>query len=369
MEAESDMTRCYVLRPLRIVDAPLLAERLQCAVETLLTAGLEDLLHPGSSTADWIRARHEEEKVSSGFLSGIYSGEENRLLGIAGLRRIDRIRSCADLMFWLPIDVDGSTEILDDVMKEAFYRFDLHRVEMRIEVREEISFWLTSSGWTQDGILRSALPTETGFVDAALLSMLHEEFIGYGIAFVPFARGWIHIQGGRGFVDAIDFLRPDLPIEPGPLLSAAFRQGICDSEGVLAPADRSSRMHRKVRLPKEVAKAVRQMEEYLAGSRKSFDLKTRVPGSPFQRKVWALLEAIPFGTTLTYEQVALRLTNNDTASARRLSRAVGSACSANPLPVVVPCHRVIGKDNTLVGFSGGLDVKEWLLDHEMFGVH
>ena len=123
-----------------------------------------------------------------------------------------------------------------------------------------------------------------------------------------------------------------------------------------------------LRLPKEVEKTTRQIEEYIAGERRGFDIRVQVKGSLFQQRVWNVLSEIPFGSPLTYEQVAQRMTRDGPEVARRLTRAIGSACSANPVPIVIPCHRVIGKDNKLVGFSGGLDVKEWLLEHEMFGV-
>ena len=73
--------------------------------------------------------------------------------------------------------------------------------------------------------------------------------------------------------------------------------------------------------------------------------------------------------TCSYEDIALDLTGGDKVSARNLTRAVGAACGDNPLPILVPCHRIIGKDGRLVGFSGGLEIKEFLLNHEMFGIH
>jgi len=103
-----------------------------------------------------------------------------------------------------------------------------------------------------------------------------------------------------------------------------------------------------------------QLHRYFAGALQDFDLPLDLVGSPFQLAVWASLVGIPFGETRTYGQVAAA-TGADPAVA---SRAVGLAAGANPVAVVVPCHRVIGADGALVGYAGGLQAKRWLLDHE-----
>lgn len=102
----------------------------------------------------------------------------------------------------------------------------------------------------------------------------------------------------------------------------------------------------------------RQLAAYFAGELTEFDLEYRLEGTPFQKSVWAQLEQIPFGETWSYGDVARRIDNPGA------SRAVGLANNANPLPVIVPCHRVIGTNGALVGFGGGLDLKVWLLRHE-----
>jgi len=101
-----------------------------------------------------------------------------------------------------------------------------------------------------------------------------------------------------------------------------------------------------------------QLAEYFAGRRTSFDLTLRASGNPLQQAVWQLIAAIPYGATRTYGDLARDLGD------RTLAQAVGAACGRNPLPVVVPCHRVVGADGSLVGFGGGLDRKRFLLDLE-----
>jgi methylated-DNA-[protein]-cysteine S-methyltransferase len=101
-----------------------------------------------------------------------------------------------------------------------------------------------------------------------------------------------------------------------------------------------------------------QLAEYFAGERQQFDVPIKLVGTPFQQRVWQELERIPFGTTITYAQLAQRV-GKPTAS-----RAVGNANGRNPVSIIVPCHRVIGADGSLTGYAGGLDRKRWLLDHE-----
>lgn len=107
-----------------------------------------------------------------------------------------------------------------------------------------------------------------------------------------------------------------------------------------------------------IASAIEQIQAYFSGERTEFDLSYHAEGTPFQQAVWNLLEQIPFGTTLTYGAIAEKL--NRTGGAQ----AVGAACGSNPLPIVIPCHRVIGTDGSMTGFGGGLPIKHQLLNHE-----
>jgi methylated-DNA-[protein]-cysteine S-methyltransferase len=101
-----------------------------------------------------------------------------------------------------------------------------------------------------------------------------------------------------------------------------------------------------------------QLDEYFAGVRGDFDLPVSLEGSAFQRQVWAQLQRIPFGTTVSYGQLASRLGRGSAA------RAVGHANARNPIPVIIPCHRVIGSSGQLTGYGGGLEAKRYLLGLE-----
>ena len=105
-------------------------------------------------------------------------------------------------------------------------------------------------------------------------------------------------------------------------------------------------------------RAESQLLEYFAGKRKHFDLPLKVAGTPFERAVWRELAAIPYGKTVTYGEIARAIGNP------KACRAVGMANHRNRLPIVIPCHRVIGSGGKLTGYAGGLPVKEYLLNLE-----
>lgn len=119
-----------------------------------------------------------------------------------------------------------------------------------------------------------------------------------------------------------------------------------------------------------LAEARKQLEEYFAGTRTQFDLPLRPRGTPFQCTVWWELARIPYGATISYGELAQRI------GQPLAVRAVGAANGRNPLPIILPCHRVIGADGSLTGFGGGLPTKRYLLSLEdriahgdLFGAH
>jgi methylated-DNA-[protein]-cysteine S-methyltransferase len=108
-----------------------------------------------------------------------------------------------------------------------------------------------------------------------------------------------------------------------------------------------------------LTEAARQLEEYFDGARVEFDLPLELHGTEFQRTCWLALATIPYGQTVSYGEQARRI-----GLGSERARAVGAANGQNPLPIVLPCHRVIGADGSLTGFGGGLHVKRFLLEHE-----
>lgn len=104
--------------------------------------------------------------------------------------------------------------------------------------------------------------------------------------------------------------------------------------------------------------AIRELREYFAGDRQTFDVPLDPVGTPFQQRAWIALREIPYGATVSYGEQARRLGD------AKMARAVGAANGRNPISIIVPCHRVIGSTGKLTGFGGGLGNKDWLLRHE-----
>ena len=109
---------------------------------------------------------------------------------------------------------------------------------------------------------------------------------------------------------------------------------------------------------KHFAALEKQMTEYFEGTRKNFDLPLLTPGSEFQNLVWKQLEKIPYGETRTYKGMAIDLGNKNAV------RAVARANGMNRIAIIIPCHRVIGEDGSMTGYSGGISRKKWLIDFE-----
>ena len=105
-------------------------------------------------------------------------------------------------------------------------------------------------------------------------------------------------------------------------------------------------------------KAKTQILEYLDGKRKSFTLEYKITGTDFQKRVLSALSAVPYGKTASYKEIA------EEAGSPSAFRAVGSACNKNKLPIIIPCHRIIGSDGSLTGYAGGLEIKQYLLETE-----
>ena len=148
----------------------------------------------------------------------------------------------------------------------------------------------------------------------------------------------------------------DSPVEP--LLLAADDNGLQLIE-FHSPRHPMARLEKWVEGKNSILDMTRaQLDEYFSGTRKEFDLPLAPQGTPFQTEVWHTLATIPYGETISYAQLAQRV-GKPTAM-----RAVGAANGRNPLPIVLPCHRVIGADGSLTGFGGGLPTKQFLLELE-----
>lgn len=115
---------------------------------------------------------------------------------------------------------------------------------------------------------------------------------------------------------------------------------------------------RHAKPPKVLVDAGKQLDAYFHRKRKHFDLPLQRTGTRFQKLVWEAIDDIRFGDTRTYQAIADRI------GGKAIARTVGNACGSNPIPIIVPCHRVIASDGLLTGYVGGLWRKKWLLEHE-----
>jgi O-6-methylguanine DNA methyltransferase len=306
------------------------------------------------------------------------TGDLNTVRSAMGIQIIDSTARRAVLHLFT--DRQGLLpDLLQAFIHKAFWELGLYRLE--ITVPADAQTWLSvirQAGFSEEGNLRRSLfNSQTNrHQDVLMFSILRPECFEYGTAFIPFRLGVFAVTGHRQALTQASFIRFGEAVESGYQQECAEIAGLLDSNGCLADRRffedylQSQSSIVQASAPQPVIQAASQIQAYFAGQLPQFDLPLDLSrGSAFQVKIWQELATIPYGSTWTYEELACRLTGGDWQAARRMARAVGSACGANPLPLILPCHRVIGKDGRLVGFSGGLDIKEFLLDHEIMGLN
>ncbi|MEZ4792264.1 MAG: methylated-DNA--[protein]-cysteine S-methyltransferase [Gelidibacter sp.] len=137
-----------------------------------------------------------------------------------------------------------------------------------------------------------------------------------------------------------------------------FTKIIGDEDGIASISILDSDEKETDIVPLELEDCVHQLKEYFEGTRTVFDLKLNPEGTPFQKQVWNQLQTIPYGKSVSYMELSKQLGDV------KAIRAVANANGKNPLWIIVPCHRVIGSDGSLTGYTGGLHRKQWLLEHE-----
>jgi methylated-DNA-[protein]-cysteine S-methyltransferase len=146
-----------------------------------------------------------------------------------------------------------------------------------------------------------------------------------------------------------------MPSPVGELLMTGSDEGLT---GVFLPGEGLEPQPDWEHEPRPFEDCRKQLDEYFAGERDTFSLPLAAPGTPFQREVWKELLEVGFGTTITYSELARRVGRPNS------QRAVGGANGRNPICIIVPCHRVVGSDGSLTGYSAGIDSKRWLLEFE-----
>lgn len=189
----------------------------------------------------------------------------------------------------------------------------------------------------------------------------YESLSGFGYTFKKITG---HAPGKSKDNNLILMDRFNSPL--GPMYACSTSEGICLLEFTdrrmleTEFGDLQKRLNARIVAGENehIVQLKEELQEYFDGKRKTFGVKLHTPGTDFQQSVWNLLLQVPYGTTVSYQQQALRL------NAPKAVRAVASANGHNRVCIVIPCHRVIGSDGNLTGYSGGIERKRWLLEHE-----
>lgn len=256
----------------------------------------------------------------------------------------------------------------DELLKYLFFSKGIYKVSVIISVDDEhTEAVLVRNGFLQEAVLHEELYEDDTFVDAGLFYITLPMYKQYSVGFLPFQRGIIAVSGGVDYVDDVSFLRFDEAPKNEYIKRCADHSGLTLNGKMKPRGDECYKEYRAEELPAEVMRAISQIREYLLKKRQSFDINVRCDNaSEFKLSVWECIKKIPYGYTISYEDIALDLTDGDIKKASKLTRAVGHACAENPVPIIVPCHRVIGKNGKLVGFKDGVEFKDFLLTHELF---
>lgn len=329
-----------------------------------------------NEVSSYIRASVADPSMSL-YIASVPDGNEPCICGLVGLYGIHRVHNnawitCRLSNHWNHNDTDTEEirkKMIDTVLRIAFFSMQLHKVSWNIAISDyTLGEVAQSCGMRQEAVLEEALYVDGVYVDAGMFSLLASEYPDYSVAFVHFPKGVVAVRGSSEFVEGARFYQYSEMIEDPFDRTVAIRTGIAENDGTVRVHPQEDESNAKLILPSEVAKASRELYEYFKKARTKFTVQVRFShGSDFQRHVWEEIKKIPYGATVSYEEIAMSLTGNDRIAARNLTRAVGSACSDNPVPIIIPCHRVIGKDGKLVGFSSGVEIKEFLIEHEIFG--
>ena len=224
-----------------------------------------------------------------------------------------------------------------------------------------------------EGVLSEAVADRSVHRAGILLGAVRSKIPG-SIRFCQFFQFSYHCFGESDLIRSIDLIDRGAPIRSPFLRECAYRQGLADENGAVLMRMSCRWDGSRVALPREVELCCVQISEYVRGKRRVF---AGIPldetaGTTFQWSVWRALRDIPFGQVRSYQEVADALVAQEADGKKEVggshARAVGAACGANPFMLLIPCHRVLGKDGKLTGFSGGIDNKAALLDFELMGV-
>lgn len=289
---------------------------------------------------------------------------------------MDRKRSRVHLEFVFtedePYNEADYIDLIKETLKYCFIDRLFHKVTITISSRNAfLEPVIAECGFSQEAVLRDEIRVGSTFESAGLFSILSSEYKDYNVCFVPFTLGVVVVTGGEDYIDGAKIYHYNDVLEGEFLRNVAGSLNLIDEEYRLIEDEELYEMDEDQLefLPAELAKAYVELREYLTKQREIFDIHYVFPeATEFQRKVWSVISRIPYGGNMSYEEIALKITDNDITEARKIARAVGNACGENPILIMVPCHRVISKDSKLTGYSAGIDVKDHLLLLETFSI-
>ncbi len=342
-------------------------------IPLLTTASFE------GSTRKEIRARVTRLQKQAG-KGNIYLIKENQSLLLCGFSVPDTssetapVTSANQASIWI-IPSTASKDSLRSLYRkamsflqyEAFSQRSLHKIRICIESKNSVMREiLEENQFRQEGVLTDHYFIDSRYDDGLLYAMLAADFRRYSTGAVPFLSGYLVLQTTNDAVFAITIIKEGEDVPSSIDDGHSFKNQISENNKVIKPSGEKP-FYLSERAYPYLEQAAVQLFQYTKGLLTKFDLAFEYDGATeFQKQVWAATMQIPYGQTRTYEEIALKIQPKDsTTDLRLLSRSVGTALGKNPIMIAIPCHRVIGKDGKLKGFSGGLEVKDFLLSHEM----
>ncbi len=256
---------------------------------------------------------------------------------------------------------------LDTSFREGFYKIS---VKLRADEVEKEAV-LKDFDFVQEAILHEEYGFDEEISEAGLFYLIEPKYRKYNCCFIPFPKGVYVLYGGMDYVDCGRIYPYCSEIKDTKALKMGKYLGIIDKDNRLVSKGNKNYFFDEELLerilPDEVYKGYVELKQYFQKERSNFDLKIKFESkSDFRLNVWNEIRKISYASTLCYEDVALSLCANDATKAKTMVRVVGQACADCPVPVIIPCHRVIGKDGRLVGYKEGIEFKDFLLIHESF---
>ncbi len=311
------------------------------------------------------------------WITGRTSGSRQVMTALFGLQAIDK-DSRHHWLHFFPVQRHLDKHTLQQVIDQAMNQGDVFRLDLAVDPgHSRLLALLEETGWQQEGRLRSAHhdPDQGRHLDRLLYALLRPDQDLVSVALVPFRLAVLALISNRQALTEATFIRYGQPCASARLQEVLAKADLLDARGALLEREAVAKTlapggcWMTDRAPAFLGQAVEQLKAYFKGQRSGFEVPLAFgQASRFQQDVWQALMAIPHGQTRSYAAVATAVSGGNEQEGLKKARAVGAACSANPLALFVPCHRVVGKGGKLVGFTGGLDIKEYLLAHEILGL-